>query len=51
MPECAHDTDAREKLGITTKEIQRFGSTGRIDVPVNMAEEEIADKREIIFTH
>ncbi|KAG9291785.1 hypothetical protein G9A89_012070 [Geosiphon pyriformis] len=26
----------REELGITAREIQRFGSMGRIDVPVNM---------------
>ncbi|KAG9298857.1 hypothetical protein G9A89_015878 [Geosiphon pyriformis] len=38
----------REKLGITVREIQDFGSTGRIDIPINMAEEEIVDKREII---
>ncbi|KAG9292292.1 hypothetical protein G9A89_009104 [Geosiphon pyriformis] len=31
----------KEKLGITAKRIQRFGSTGRIDVPVNMAEKEV----------
>ncbi|KAG9302697.1 hypothetical protein G9A89_005171 [Geosiphon pyriformis] len=30
----------REKLGITAREIQRFGSISRIDVLVNMAEEE-----------
>ncbi|KAG9288184.1 hypothetical protein G9A89_020490 [Geosiphon pyriformis] len=30
--------------------IQEFGSTGRVDVPVNMAEEEIVDQREIIST-
>ncbi|KAG9288881.1 hypothetical protein G9A89_019503 [Geosiphon pyriformis] len=40
----------RKKLGITAKEIQKFGSMGRIDVPVNMVEEKIIDKREIIFT-
>ncbi|KAG9288417.1 hypothetical protein G9A89_015623 [Geosiphon pyriformis] len=39
----------REELGMTARGIQRFGSTGRIDVPVNMAEEEIVGKREIIF--
>ncbi|KAG9305684.1 hypothetical protein G9A89_022606 [Geosiphon pyriformis] len=38
-----------EKLGITAKGIQEFGSMGKIDVPVNMAEEEIINKREIIF--
>ncbi|KAG9299005.1 hypothetical protein G9A89_020318 [Geosiphon pyriformis] len=31
----------REELGITARGIQGFGSTGRIDIPVNMAEEEI----------
>ncbi|KAG9290029.1 hypothetical protein G9A89_010335 [Geosiphon pyriformis] len=40
----------REELGITTKKIQGFGSTGRIDVPVNMAEEKIINKEEIIST-
>ncbi|KAG9301425.1 hypothetical protein G9A89_018097 [Geosiphon pyriformis] len=40
----------REKLGITARGIQGFGSTGRIDVPVNMAEEEIVGQREIIST-
>ncbi|KAG9290963.1 hypothetical protein G9A89_011113 [Geosiphon pyriformis] len=51
MPECVHDTDADEELGITTKEIQDFGLTDRIDVPINMAEEEIVDKEEIISIH
>ncbi|KAG9286386.1 hypothetical protein G9A89_014552 [Geosiphon pyriformis] len=41
----------REELDITVKEIQRFGSTGKIDIPVNMAEEKIVDKGEIISTH
>ncbi|KAG9286352.1 hypothetical protein G9A89_014518 [Geosiphon pyriformis] len=41
----------REELGITAKEIQRFRSTGRIDIPVNMAEEEIVNKGKIISTH
>ncbi|KAG9289289.1 hypothetical protein G9A89_007850 [Geosiphon pyriformis] len=40
----------REELGITAKEIQRFGSTDRIDVPVNMAEEKIVGQGEIIST-
>ncbi|KAG9299242.1 hypothetical protein G9A89_013890 [Geosiphon pyriformis] len=40
----------REELGIMAREIQRFGSTGRIDVPVNMAEEEIVGQGEIIST-
>ncbi|KAG9286163.1 hypothetical protein G9A89_010177 [Geosiphon pyriformis] len=38
----------REKLGITARGIQRFGSTGRVDVPVNMAEEEIVYQGKII---
>ncbi|KAG9303501.1 hypothetical protein G9A89_018397 [Geosiphon pyriformis] len=42
---------SREKLRITAKEIQEFGSTDRIDVSVNMAEEKIIDKGEIISTH
>ncbi|KAG9302829.1 hypothetical protein G9A89_009606 [Geosiphon pyriformis] len=40
----------REELGITARGIQRFGSTGRIDVPVNMAEKKIVDQGEIILT-
>ncbi|KAG9306822.1 hypothetical protein G9A89_005723 [Geosiphon pyriformis] len=40
----------REKLGITAREIQGFRSTDRIDVPVNMAEEEIVGQGEIIST-
>ncbi|KAG9295431.1 hypothetical protein G9A89_013460 [Geosiphon pyriformis] len=42
--------ETREELGITTRETQRFRSMGRINVPVNMIEEEIIDKREIIST-
>ncbi|KAG9298644.1 hypothetical protein G9A89_012712 [Geosiphon pyriformis] len=38
----------RKKLGIIAKKIQGFGLTGRIDVPVNMAEKKIVDKGEII---
>ncbi|KAG9301804.1 hypothetical protein G9A89_003191 [Geosiphon pyriformis] len=38
----------REELGITVKGIQGFGSTSRIDVPVNMAEKKIVDQGEII---
>ncbi|KAG9302357.1 hypothetical protein G9A89_011783 [Geosiphon pyriformis] len=38
----------REKLGITAKGIQSFGSTDRIDVLVNMAEKKISDKGKII---
>ncbi|KAG9288572.1 hypothetical protein G9A89_008444 [Geosiphon pyriformis] len=41
----------REELGITAKKIQRFEFTGKIDIPINMAEEEIIDKRKIISTH
>ncbi|KAG9291630.1 hypothetical protein G9A89_022049 [Geosiphon pyriformis] len=41
----------KKKLGITAREIQEFGSTDRIEVPVNMAEKKIVDKGEIIFTH
>ncbi|KAG9290700.1 hypothetical protein G9A89_011663 [Geosiphon pyriformis] len=40
----------RKKLRITVREIQGFGLTGRVDVPVNMAEEEIVDQGEIIST-
>ncbi|KAG9299258.1 hypothetical protein G9A89_013906 [Geosiphon pyriformis] len=40
----------REKLGITARGIQEFGSTSRIDILVNMAKEEIVDKRETIST-
>ncbi|KAG9286801.1 hypothetical protein G9A89_012351 [Geosiphon pyriformis] len=41
----------REKLGITARGIQGFGSMNRIDIPVNMVVEEIIDKGEIISTH
>ncbi|KAG9297978.1 hypothetical protein G9A89_018806 [Geosiphon pyriformis] len=41
----------KKELGITVKEIQGFGSTDRIEVSVNMAEEKIINKREIISTH
>ncbi|KAG9306237.1 hypothetical protein G9A89_016141 [Geosiphon pyriformis] len=41
----------REELGIIAKGIQRFRSMSRIDILVNMAEEEIIDKEEIILTH
>ncbi|KAG9306624.1 hypothetical protein G9A89_004821 [Geosiphon pyriformis] len=40
----------REKLGITAKKIQRFGSMGKIDIPVNITEEEIVDQGKIIST-
>ncbi|KAG9300746.1 hypothetical protein G9A89_023544 [Geosiphon pyriformis] len=40
----------REELGITVRGIQRFGSTGKVDVPVNMAEKEIVDQEKIIST-
>ncbi|KAG9293007.1 hypothetical protein G9A89_016369 [Geosiphon pyriformis] len=41
----------REELRITAKGIQRFGLMDRIDIPVNMAEEEIVDQGEIISTN
>ncbi|KAG9301081.1 hypothetical protein G9A89_012464 [Geosiphon pyriformis] len=41
----------KKELGITAKGIQGFGSTSRIDIPVNMVEEEIIDKGEIISIH
>ncbi|KAG9298323.1 hypothetical protein G9A89_002811 [Geosiphon pyriformis] len=40
----------KEELGIMAKGIQRFGSIGKIEVPVNITEKEIVDKGEIIFT-
>ncbi|KAG9285492.1 hypothetical protein G9A89_021823 [Geosiphon pyriformis] len=40
----------KEELGITAKGIQGFGFTGRIDVPVNMVEEEIIGQGKIIST-
>ncbi|KAG9286223.1 hypothetical protein G9A89_014209 [Geosiphon pyriformis] len=40
----------REELGITARGIQGFGSTGRIDVSVNITEEEIVGQGEIIST-
>ncbi|KAG9287689.1 hypothetical protein G9A89_004092 [Geosiphon pyriformis] len=40
----------REELEITAREIQGFGSTGRIDVPVNMVKEKIVDQEKIIST-
>ncbi|KAG9297813.1 hypothetical protein G9A89_000118 [Geosiphon pyriformis] len=40
----------KKKLGITAREIQRFGSMNRINIPVNMTEEKIVDKEEIIST-
>ncbi|KAG9294492.1 hypothetical protein G9A89_009339 [Geosiphon pyriformis] len=40
----------REELGITVRGIQEFGSTDRVDVPVNMAEKKIVDQEEIIST-
>ncbi|KAG9295663.1 hypothetical protein G9A89_002981 [Geosiphon pyriformis] len=42
--------EKRKELGITARGIQGFRSTGRIDVPVNMAEEEIVGQGEIIST-
>ncbi|KAG9299614.1 hypothetical protein G9A89_020785 [Geosiphon pyriformis] len=40
----------RKELRITAKEIQGFRSMSRIDVPVNMAEKEVIDKKKIIST-
>ncbi|KAG9292940.1 hypothetical protein G9A89_016302 [Geosiphon pyriformis] len=40
----------REELKIMAREIQSFRLIGRINIPVNMAEEKIIDKREIIST-
>ncbi|KAG9304302.1 hypothetical protein G9A89_019864 [Geosiphon pyriformis] len=40
----------REELRITVRGIQGFESMGRIDVPVNMAEEKIVGQGEIIST-
>ncbi|KAG9301973.1 hypothetical protein G9A89_021017 [Geosiphon pyriformis] len=40
----------RKELEITARGIQGFGSMGRIDVPVNMAEEEIVGQEKIIST-
>ncbi|KAG9287592.1 hypothetical protein G9A89_019653 [Geosiphon pyriformis] len=40
----------REELGITARGIQGFGSTGRIDVLVNMVEKKIIGQGEIIST-
>ncbi|KAG9291612.1 hypothetical protein G9A89_022031 [Geosiphon pyriformis] len=40
----------RKKLGITVRGIQGFRSMSRIDIPVNMAEEEIVGQGEIIST-
>ncbi|KAG9289110.1 hypothetical protein G9A89_022419 [Geosiphon pyriformis] len=41
----------RKELGITTRGIQGFRSTSKIDILVNMAEKEIVNKREIISIH
>ncbi|KAG9306875.1 hypothetical protein G9A89_002544 [Geosiphon pyriformis] len=40
--------EKREELGITAREIQGFGLTGKVDIPVNIANEEIVDQGEII---
>ncbi|KAG9306840.1 hypothetical protein G9A89_005741 [Geosiphon pyriformis] len=40
----------KKELGITAKGIQGFGLTGRIDLPINMTEEEIVGQGEIIST-
>ncbi|KAG9285174.1 hypothetical protein G9A89_004389 [Geosiphon pyriformis] len=42
--------EKKEELGITVRGIQGFGLTGRIDIPINMAEEEIVDQGKIIST-
>ncbi|KAG9303540.1 hypothetical protein G9A89_018436 [Geosiphon pyriformis] len=44
------EVGTREELGITARRIQGFGSMGRIEVLVNMAEEEIVGQGEIIST-
>ncbi|KAG9298393.1 hypothetical protein G9A89_000392 [Geosiphon pyriformis] len=41
----------REELGITVREISEFGSIDRINVPVNITEEEIINKIKIISTY
>ncbi|KAG9299421.1 hypothetical protein G9A89_009373 [Geosiphon pyriformis] len=43
--------EKRKELRITARGIQGFRFMDRIDVPVNMAEEKIIDKEEIIFIH
>ncbi|KAG9299976.1 hypothetical protein G9A89_009704 [Geosiphon pyriformis] len=40
----------KKKLGITAREIQRFGSMGRIDIPVNIVKKKIIGQGEIIST-
>ncbi|KAG9301477.1 hypothetical protein G9A89_006574 [Geosiphon pyriformis] len=40
----------KEELGITARGIQRFGSPGRIDVPVNIMKKKIVGQGEIIST-
>ncbi|KAG9293739.1 hypothetical protein G9A89_019076 [Geosiphon pyriformis] len=42
--------EKKEELRIMARGIQGFGSTGRINVPVNMAEEKIVGQGEIIST-
>ncbi|KAG9299776.1 hypothetical protein G9A89_013136 [Geosiphon pyriformis] len=41
---------AQRRIKITVREIQRFEFIGKIDVPVNITEEEVIDKKEIIST-
>ncbi|KAG9298088.1 hypothetical protein G9A89_004952 [Geosiphon pyriformis] len=41
----------REKLGIIAKGIQGIRFMSRINVPINMAEKKVIDKREIIFNY
>ncbi|KAG9293002.1 hypothetical protein G9A89_016364 [Geosiphon pyriformis] len=40
-----------EELKITAREINGFGSIGKIDVPINMTEKKIINKGKIISTH
>ncbi|KAG9303514.1 hypothetical protein G9A89_018410 [Geosiphon pyriformis] len=44
------EVGTKEELEITARGIQGFGSTGKIEVLVNMAEEEIVGQEEIIST-
>ncbi|KAG9300765.1 hypothetical protein G9A89_023563 [Geosiphon pyriformis] len=43
--------EKREELRMTVKRIQEFGSTSRINVSVNMIEEKVINKREIISNY
>ncbi|KAG9290867.1 hypothetical protein G9A89_011017 [Geosiphon pyriformis] len=42
------EVETRKELGITVRGIQEFGSMGRIEIPVNMAEKKIVGQGEII---